>query len=355
MVNLRDAIYDTIRRELSTLLRIEVGQVERVHWHKTDGDLDFNVVDVRIRDYKYDISGSKELIRIRVPVLQREGGRWQGTPWTPKIGDLVLVLFYQNEKAVVLGTLPNWEQPPLCRPGPRGFDDDVKKLAQWQQPGKDGIGQYVEFKPPKKPYCEKWWGKDRSRIFVLECPLGDEDPSCQKCDDISKITDYSKSIRIYSSEHPERPDFIRIDHVSGAYIEFNTKGTIDIKSELPPEQGARARVVAEDDSSVSDEHGEIAAEITYVPNKATVRIYKDGCIRARSGNDGSEVFLDTSGRCWMWNLKDDTWIEFDGSECEIKAPTIRLVGDLVVTGSGTVAGSFTHGDGPCCNIGDGWV
>ncbi|MCX8207524.1 MAG: hypothetical protein N3G75_06795 [Methanothrix sp.] len=324
MTNLRDAIYDTIRRELNTLLRIEIGQVENVYWHKTDGDYDYNVVDVRIRDYR--AGHSKELIRRRIPVLQREGGRWQGTPWTPKIGDLVVVLFYQNEKAVVLGTLPNWEQPPLCRPGARGFDDDVRKLAQWQQPSKDGLGQYIVFPPPRKPYCEKWWGKDRSRIFVLECPLGDSDPTCQTCDDIDKISDCSKSIKIYSSEHEEHPDRVRINHNTGSFIQFERDGSILIKNATScssPQGRIRfhpsgtIEIVSEEGDSAgsiitvySDDDGDIACEMRHRPTGALVRIYKSGQIL----------------------LRGDTIVD----------------GNITVTGSGSVVGAFTHGDGPCC-------
>lgn len=324
MVNLRDAVYDTIRRELNTLLRVEVGQVENVYWHKTDSDLDYNVVDVRIRDYRAD--WSKELIRRRIPVLQREGGKYQGCPWTPKVGDLVVVLFYQNEKAVVLGTLPNWEQPPLCRPGGKGFDDDVKKLSQWKPPKKDGLGQFISFPPPEKVYCEKWWGKDRSRIMVLECPLAEQSQTCELCDDIDKISDCSKSIKIYSSDHHEHPERIRINHSTGSYIQlerdgsitiknhtscdqpqgrvyFHPNGTIDIVSEDGDYAGSFVTVFAADD-------GDIACEMRHPASGGLVRIYKDGHI--------------------------------------LIVGDVTINGDLHVTGSGDVAGAFTHGDGPCC-------
>jgi hypothetical protein len=134
-------------------------------------------------------------------------------------------------------------------------------------------------------------------------------------------------------------------------------GTIDIRSELEEPNGSRVRVVADEDQSVSDEHGEIAAEMTHLPTMATVRIYKDGCIKIRSGDDGSEVFLGNNGNCWLWNIKRDTYMEFkNDSTAIIKAESVNITGNLSVSGSGSVQGSFSHGGVPCCGIStEGWL
>jgi hypothetical protein len=120
--------------------------------------------------------------------------------------------------------------------------------------------------------------------------------------------------------------------------------------------GNRWKVYSPEDTA-TDQHGMIAAELINLEKKALVRIYKDGSIRVRASTDvtgdtgKSEVFLGIDGHCWLWDLVDDTYIEFfPGGACTLKADPITLNGDVIVTGG------LTHGGGPCCSDAlNGWV
>jgi len=225
---LKEAIEKEVERQLRTYLRVELCTVIAVQRHAYEDDLLTNTVTVRIRDNigYYDPCG--EIHRQRVYHIQEYMGHHYGHPYHPRIGDLVWVLFYKNEKAIILGSCPNWEQLPVCR---QHDDDQVYKYCQHKMPTqKDECGNIIaKFPEPELPDCFKFFGKDRCSIYVSECPLGNAVPSCETCTDIDDITNLSKSFKWYSESHPAHPDRVRWSHKRGQFIQMERDGSILIQ------------------------------------------------------------------------------------------------------------------------------
>lgn len=327
-------------------------------------------------------------------MLQRFHGNAYGSPWTPRIGDLVLMIFLADNFPIVIGNLVNIYQEPVCRPnstdpntgryGPCGSTDVplydiVYKISHWEEPRctSENEFNYTDHPYPRDPpVCAKYFDCTRDCVIVHTCPHGYEgaDPTCENCSTIDyidagtylkvlgprqyyrgaesaraqskidpewrvKFHHHCGSIKIYDEDgtiHEEN----KVAEDPRGHIHFDPTGTIDVHSEPQENKGAIMRVVADEDN-LSDEHGLIAAELTYLPKMATVRIYKDGSIRIRSGDDGSEVFLGTNGNCWMWNILEDAYIEFSsGGDCEIKADHITLNGNVSITGGLSISGDI---------------
>ena len=120
MANTRDRNIDSSKREDSRRRMVDRCEVIAVHPHRSpfnggSGDRDFNVVDVQLIDRVRCDEGAPILKRTRLNCLQRDHGLFQGTPWNPRIGDMVLVYWISAREGVVLGTVPSSEQEPVCR------------------------------------------------------------------------------------------------------------------------------------------------------------------------------------------------------------------------------------------------
>ena len=405
MPNVRDRNIDSSRRDDRRAGTTETVVVTKVYPHKhpySTGDRDFNVVDVQLINRVRERDGSAPIVkRVRVKSLYRGHSYLQGEVWNPRIGDCVIMHWINDREAIILGQIVSAPQEPICRSEADEFHQPiVQKTCSWAgMPKRDpNTGDFVAYPKPNHPDCKKRWpvGTDKQfgdNLFIFDCQEGHHRPWCDDKAPCTKMDDHqleSTFLKVFSVESPteiDLPGRVRFHHRCGSdvifdldgsifignangekwpdlpgtergHIYYNPLGTIDIRSELEEPNGARARVVADEDQSVADEHGEIAAEMTHLPTQATVRIYKDGCIKIRSGDDGSEVYLGTNGNCWLWNIKKDTYIEFknDGSAA-IEADSVNIIGNLNVTGSGSVQGSFSHGDGPCCGISaeGGWL
>ncbi len=98
---------------------VELGEVFRVWTHKVPNDKNYCVCDVIIYDAiplnPNQMPPNGPAVRLRVPVMQRSLGNCSGTPWTPRVGDLVVILFYKNNRPLIIGTLYNKFQRPVCR------------------------------------------------------------------------------------------------------------------------------------------------------------------------------------------------------------------------------------------------
>lgn len=367
--NTRDRNIDSSRREDS-----RKGQVDRCevifvwpHVKPYPEDKNFNVVDVQLID-RPRIDGKAEVVKfVKLNCIQQYHGLWQGHPWNPRIGDMIYIYWLNEREALVLGTCTSVEQEPICRSeADDKHQEFVYKLCPWEEPKKNEDGNYVEFPPPKHPECFKWWPKTRDWIRIHDCPNGHNRPQCDALAPCTCLDDLQAGtwLKVFSDISPtvlDKRRRVKFHHHCGSIVIFDEDGTIyeenrveedprghiwwyptgtiDVHSEPSEPDGARVRVVADDDHDIADEHGEIAAELTHLPTSATVRIYKDGCIRIRSGNDGSEVFLGTSGNCWLWDIKNDTYIEFEEGNCTIKANTITLDGDVTLNGNLTIGGT----------------
>lgn len=205
--------------------KLEVCQVYRVWTHNDPDDKNWQSCDVIIQDsVPLNPSGVGEdgpAVRLRVPVVQRHIGNRSGTPWTPRVGDSVLVGFYMNDRPVIIGTLPPQFQVPVCRSSghpdsskygayedwaPEGIGagsgNDFKniydwrfKLTQWlyvprnSVPDERGKSWPTTFDHSKeiltnklRPVCFNYFDKTRDFMAVFECKAGKAAPDCKKCE-----------------------------------------------------------------------------------------------------------------------------------------------------------------------------
>jgi hypothetical protein len=225
---LHEAIATEIERQMRLNLRVEMCVVVATQRHAFEDDLLTNTVTVKIRDNIGYYTPCAQIDRQRVFQIQDYMGHHYGHPTHPRVGDLLWVLFYQNEKAIILGPCPSWEQLPVCR---QHDDDQVYKYCQHELPtAVDQCGDITgQFPEPHWPVCWKFFGKDRCSLTVSECPLGEATPSCEVCKDLDDITNYSKSFKWYSSTHPSHPDRVRWSHKKGQFIQMERDGSILIR------------------------------------------------------------------------------------------------------------------------------
>lgn len=314
-----------------------------------------------------------------------------------------MVWFYQERKGIVLFTIPHWFEKPICRPTPY---DIAIKYGQHRRPKRylptgDFLFRYPE---PKKPFCFRWWhgeasyqkgdideGRDWCFLFDY-CQLGDSCPDCHLCKTIDSIerlknhyfkfySEQTESRKAYPLrgeyhapcgsywmfESKDRPDVSYISEVytegmgfwtiQGSIIQDDIEyykghlrhspdGTMEGHSATPDDDdsaGSRWKVYSPDNTT-ADSYGLIAAELINLETGAVVRIYKDGSIRVRSTAQGdkSEVWLEKTGHCWIWNIVANAYVEiFANGDMDIKSPTeinitapaVNINGALNITGS----------------------
>jgi len=397
MVNPKNTINDTVARILAKLIRIEIGQVdevnniEAVQAHRKPGDDKFASCIVLIRDRRVTPGADFRYFRYKLPVLQHFIGHCFGSPYTPRKGDMVLVLFYKNEKGIILGPMYNWEQYPQCKP--RSDYDIVTKICQWIKPVKrNDILDFIKFAPGKKPVCTKYFhgpdngndppGPGRDMIWVHECTLGDKEyggcvigsedctgpfRDCRECVHIDSVPSLKNTwLKVYSSEtdcgDSAKNRRVHFHHHCGSFdlwednghrrhenrvldgdqesprgsIDYDPTGTIHERAEPDSEEGSRVLIVAHEDPN------DIAVEMRYEPTDSFVTIFKDGHIEIGCKND--KITLCTSG--------ESTKI-MSNSKIRLEAPVIELVASDRVTIEDGGNGSCDIADPPnehcpCC-------
>lgn len=369
MPNLKNRLVDEVKRQINRRLRLEICVVTHVDHHETPDDRKFNTVDVIIRDRASATDEYRFRRKIIVPPNYL-GGHCMGATRSPRIGDVVLVMFYADREAVLLGPAWSWAEYPVCRPSPYDIAD---KGGQWMEPYRHPItGDFVKQPYPevKKPYCFRWWhgpvkgdtGPGRDWCFLFDfCQLGNAVPNCNGCKTIDSISRFKNHyLKFYSEEtesrkaYPlrgeyhapcgsfwmfeskDRPDesYLSEVHTEGegfwtlqgakiennlevlkGHIRHNPKGTIEMLSATTEDyaSGSLALVQADDDSSISDViDGDVAAELEHLPSNSRVRIYKSGKIQivscaAKIIKSVLSVWPD--GYCEMWNAAANAYVE----------------------------------------------
>lgn len=195
LVDIREATQDLIDRYMNRPYAIEICEVMMVYPHRQPfdngaGDRDFDTVDVKLRDVRMPPGSAEEIVKHnRALVLQRDIGNLKGNPWIPKVGDMVLVAFAQDEQAVIIGQLNNIFQEPVCRPtSNEKYYDIVYKICQHDFPATDEEYNYVNHpKPTRPPVCFKYFDRTRDTIFVHECKTGHESKYCNDCTGLDAI------------------------------------------------------------------------------------------------------------------------------------------------------------------------
>lgn len=388
-----------------------------IQCHSPDHPEYYNTVTVKIRNAMKGVNPA-DLEHPYEIVIQDFVGNCFGHPWTPRVGDLVQVLFLYNAQPIILGPVNTTYQAPPFR-APTSADamyDEVWKWCQWLRPSQDKNGDYYNHPQGKMPICRKLFhgpvtgqtgGKGRDEMFVWDCQKGDCDPTCRYCETIDSVPrsdeqwfkQYStktESTEAYNSraewhsrcgsyvrlesddentegttseEYSEGIGHIRIGNATDeankkGHINFHPTGTIDIHGDheevsLDSEVLGARMMVTGSDLELSDSHGIIAYEAIYLPLQAFIRIYRDGSIKIaandNNANPRSELCLNPSGNCYLWNFVSDTGVEIlaDGT-CNVESSSLcnLTAAETMITGNVTITGSLTHGNGPCC--GGGW-
>lgn len=338
---------------LAKPLHPAICQVDQIYPHKSKwiytrggsggGDYNFNVVKVHLRDVTDSVDDEKKLkVYDRALVLQRDHGNATGHPWTPKVGDLVLVIYLHANVPIIIGTLPNVYQQPVCRPSSTIDDiyDIVYKITKWNPPtrSEDTEFNWVDHPfPQKNPICFKYFDKKRDLSFVHSCPYGykGHDEVCEECRTIDRI-DGGTYLKFFSDETESETDpawRTKFHHHCGSLAIFDEDGTILIKNKVDEDPRGHIKFYPsgkiEAHSEENEEEGsqaivypdgeEIACEMRHNPTGAYVRIYQDGSVTIKASN----VTIDSE--------------------------------NVLMTGSCIIEGSLTHGNGPCCNFGEGWM
>ena len=298
--NVRDRNIDSSRREDSRKGQVDRCEVVNVRPHVAPypDDKDFNTVDVQLID-RPRVNGKPLTIKyVKLNSLQRYHGRFQGEPWNARIGDMVYIYWLAEREALVLGLCTSVEQEPVCRSQADAHHQEyVFKLCPWEEPKTNQDGNYVEFPNPKHPECYKWWPKTRDSLWIFDCLEGHNTPSCcaQAC---NSLDDHQSStcFKNFSDISPttiDLPRRFKFLHKCGSYWYYDNDGTIELASKL---------------------NAALKCHQTF---------YSSGRILLK--NDVTGNFVDIKA----------------ADEVEIDAATIRLDGDVVITGS------CTHGSCSC--------
>jgi hypothetical protein len=237
--NSRDRNIDSSRREdarKGQVTRCEVIYV-RPHVAPYPEDKDFNTVDMRMIDWPRE--GDKPIILeyVKLNSLLRYHGKFQGEPWTPRIGDMIYVYWLEEREALVLGLCTSIEQEPVCRSQADAHHQEyVFKLSPWEEPKTNQDGNYVEFPNPKHPECYKWWPKTRDSLWIFDCLEGHNTPSCcgQAC---NSLDDHQSStcFKNFSDISPttiDLPRRFKFLHRCGSFWYYDDDGTIHIAGKV---------------------------------------------------------------------------------------------------------------------------
>jgi len=406
MVSPMASLENTIKRIMMRLIRIEycivvdndnegyVGVLVHDGGGPMDEDTYWNTASVKPRSVNHRVptgrnengilQGSVEqgnkyrYTHKHASCLQRFTGHRFGHPWTPRVGDLVAVLFLWNSKPLILGNVISDSQLPLVRtpfnPRTQAIDaryDDVFKWCQFRMPDFDRNGDAFNHKVGQHPYCRKIFHKKRDWVQVWDyCTVGDG-KCCSDCDRIDKIptegpdehgtTVGNTWLKVYSfdTDDPLVPDrrwhlnqacgsfllfenttdksgakgWIRLENAENGpsdlqgHLNFEPCGTVDIHAENntahePTAEtiGARVRVVSNDDPNDTT----IATEMIDLDTGAYIVIFQDGTIGINSPYSITAV-----------------------------APDITLDGNVHITGTNEIDQFCTHA-GCSCDTDDGW-
>jgi len=260
VLNTRDRNIDSSRREDARKGTVDRCEVIEVHPHVDPfdggaGDRDFNVVDVQLIDRPRDSSGAAPLVkRTRINCLQHYHGCVQGDPWTPRIGDMVLIYWIKEREGLVIGTIPSVQQEPICRSEATSEHQEIVcKRAPWEQPGMNQDGNYVVFPLPKHPDCFKWWPITRDYITIHDCPYGHNRAQCDKKAPCTCLDDLQSGTwwKVFSDISPtiyDKPRRVKFHHHCGSYYFFDEDGTVHLENRVA--ENPRAHITLYPNASV---------------------------------------------------------------------------------------------------------
>lgn len=382
MPSTKNSLIDVIRRLMERYFKIEICYINKVNWHKTADDKDFNSVDIILRDRRNWTDEKKRYVKERVPVLEFGlHGHHFGWHHMLRKGDPVKVLFYQGEKAIVLAPHWSWAQYPVCRPDPYTMR---YKFSQWRKPFQDFKLDFPEMPFPDglNPTCFNWQhgpprgrpGPGRDFYWLFDyCKQGHDRPCCCQCKNI----DYPKRknntfLKSYGEEtlSEESPPFrwefhlrcgscMRFEAVDGksaeyslgrghirimnaicefkkkGHIDWHPKGTIDMHTVHEGEEkdqatygskGNQVCVVGPDHYVKDENDNEVAARMINFDLGSYVEILKDGRIIIKSGFSSASILLDGLHNAVVISGTEE--VQVVGSDkIKLIAPCVQTIGD----------------------------
>jgi hypothetical protein len=402
-VDIMSCNVNTIEKVLEKLFRIEYGTVVEydkfgltgVQCRDDPHGKFWNTVTVRVRTVKTRVSRVNKptgetgdpykIMHYYCTVLQNYTQKFGGHPYTPRVGDMVVILFIYNQMPLVLGTVNTDTQDPVCRAPFNVRDvwlkdaryDDVEKWCQWEHPKFNENQEVVEHYPGKHPICKKKFHRNRDQINVTDCIEGNKKPCnlCESLDHVKRCGNqwekiYSDETDARDPEHPylpccnestkrrhewhepcgsyfvfqnrpwNDPDYgrglIRLENAISeslmkAHLNMAPTGTVDIHTQHEDKiysnesEGTRMSVMALDDSS--DDHSFEAIDFS---TNSLIEILKTGDITLSS----------LSGICNVQINGTEGSIEMTATEAEMK-------GNLTITGDLVIKGKCTHAKCSC--------
>ncbi len=357
----------------------------------------WNTCTVKVKAVKNDrVSGSgvsdnpMETLHYYCNVLQGYNQKWAGHPWTPRIGDLVAVLFVYNQMPLILGTVYSLAQDPVCR-APFNIRrlgdgeikdaryDDITKWCQWEEPIWNDQLEVVSHLPGKHPICWKKFHRNRDQIYVTDCLEGNQS-ACQCCTYLDHVLRKGNQWeKIYSCDtdskdccHPYIPacvekakrrhewhepcgsyfvfqnntcdlDFgkglIRLGNATcecnqKAHINLDPRGTVDIHTKnekatgyAAENEGTRMSVVSLDDDTVDHSFEAIDFNVD-----SWIEILKTGNIVLNSLDDNSYInILGTSNKIEVYGT-DQVLISANQDITNLSSVIYENCGSHVITG-----------------------
>lgn len=322
------------------------------HVSPAPGDVTYNCVDLQLMDRPRDCKNNV-IKRYDVPVAQWDHGKFRGTQWTPRVGDLVIIAWLTADEPMVLCTLPAHEQEPVCRSEADDQQQEiVHKIAPHENPTMDENGNFTIFPSPKHPDCYKYWPKTRDSITVFDCAVGHNKPSCCKDAPCTCLDDHQAStcFKNFSEISPttiDKPWRFKFLHHVGSYWYFDddavwricgkksavelgfihhyTNGKMEINS--PVEALVKAPLITLDGDVV------ITGDLRIEGNNAIIGACAHGACSCLGGGGGG-----TSGTCTGTGEANQAvahgMVDNLGNACSPSSivPTCQGGGSCVVTG-----------------------
>ena len=358
----KNRLLDNVRRESKRILKCEFCVVQDVKPHLSPyhngegeggrGDVDFNVMDIHLREVH---SESKEAFRHRVISVQQNFGNLWGKVNVPRVGDLVAVLFMENQKAIILGGIHNhWQEPP-CRDHNTADGicyDYLFKWAKWREPEKDEDGNYFGHPPAQHPDCLRGYHDTRDWQLVFDCIKGHEDPHCQGCKNIDWVQAGSTWFKSFSDESDttkDAKDRVKFHHISGSTIFFDADGTVYLENRNG-ESYPLGHIKFFNDGeielqSASDPSGEVCGvdgDGSGCTDGARARLFPSGEIELKNLENEAIVKVHSSGKIELKRGAGSISIEADGT-INIAGATVNISADHLNI-SASVDGSCPHGE-----------
>jgi hypothetical protein len=292
------------RKEDYGLRSPEICEVLEVFPHLApwDGDRNFFVVDLLLKNR---LDPMKANFRRRCLCLQHDPyfGHCTGTTWMPRLGDLVLLFFIHDNKAIVLGQLPNSEQEPVCKPRDSQVNYDyIRKRAKFILPAKDCCTEldYVYFYEPESPVdCNHWYHKTGDELFCWDCPEGIKgvDPHCLGCLNIDyikrKTCTFIKNHTSESDTQDNLPGRFIFSHRSGSVVLFDDDGTLHIVNQELATTNPNAHITLSQDGTL-EVHGQHSTAINESLG-ARLTLSPDGKCELKHLANGANITINADG------------------------------------------------------------